>query len=130
MNHPPKLLLKKFLEGSCSETELFQVKQLLKQPDADKLLEEILLEQSANKSDLRFVMDTYMIRRIELKRNEAEQCILNTQYIERRSNSPLKNILMHYSRLQDVEEIAIGIICGKFILQCLYLNGNIGVLSA
>ncbi|WP_126972997.1 hypothetical protein [Gynurincola endophyticus] len=129
MHHPHKLLLQKFLEGSCSEAELIQAKELLKQPDIDKLLDEIVSDQTAGENNQRFVMDAYMIRRIELKRSEAQQRIMSTAYVDRKKNSPKNAFLINHSWLQEVEEIAIGIICGKIILECNYLNENFHTLS-
>jgi hypothetical protein len=129
MHHPHKLLLQKFLEGSCSEAELIQAKELLKQPDIDKLLDEIVSDQTSGENNQRFVMDAYMIRRIELKRSEAQQRIMSTAYVDRKKISHKNAFLINHSWLQEVEEIAIGIICGKIILECNYLNENFHTLS-
>ncbi len=45
--HKPvdKFLLKKFIDNNCTEKELEQVKEFLKQPGAEQLFEEILNEK-------------------------------------------------------------------------------------
>lgn len=43
--HVDKFLLKKFIDNTCTEEELQQIKKLLKQPGAEQLFEEILNEK-------------------------------------------------------------------------------------
>lgn len=96
-----KLLLQKFLEGQCSEKELAQVKQLLEQPGAHELLDELITLQSGVQWNTAFEPDQELADLTARKKAAAAELFkANGHYKQQdtgKSRSPVRLMFLRYA---------------------------------